>query len=101
MTKQTELTGPLVKMLRQMGIVTLRLNSGKLRVRGAWMTLCPIGTADIVCFQRNRVIWLECKTLQGKLRDSQKQFRESVTALGHEFYEIRSIDEGLEAVRQA
>lgn len=80
MSETSEITGPLVKMLRQMGIFTLRLNSGKVRVRGAWMQLCPIGTADVVCFQRNRVIWLECKTLKGELRESQKEFRESVLA---------------------
>ena len=31
MSEQSEITGPLVKMLRQMGIFTLRLNSGKVR----------------------------------------------------------------------
>jgi hypothetical protein len=33
------------------------------------------------------------------MRDKQMEFRATVTALGHEYYEIRSLDAGLDAVR--
>lgn len=99
MSETSELTGPLVKMLRQMGIFTLRLNSGKVRVRGAWMQLCPEGTADILCFPGRRVVWIETKALKGSLRQKQAEFRDTMTSLGHEYHEIRSLDAGLDAVR--
>ena len=89
----------MVKMLRQMGIFTLRLNSGKVRVRGGYMHLCPPGTGDILCWTKGRTLWLETKALKGVMRDKQIEFREMVTALGHEYYEIKSIDAGLDAVR--
>ena len=86
-------------MLRQMGIFTLRLNSGKVKVRGGWMQLCQEGTADILCFPRRRVVWIETKALKGALRQKQCEFRDVVTSLGHEYHEVRSIDEGIAAVR--
>ena len=99
MSETSEITGPLVKKLRQMGIFTLRLNSGKVKVRGGWMQLCPEGTADIICWTKGRTLWLETKALKGVMRDKQKDFRDTVTALGHEYHEVRSIDAGLDAVR--
>ena len=100
MSEQSEITGPLVKMLRQMGIFTLRLNSGKVRVRGGYMHLCPEGTADILCWPKGRTCWLETKASKGMMRDKQMEFRDTVTSLGHEYHAVRSIDAGLDAVRE-
>jgi Holliday junction resolvase len=103
MSETSELTGPLVKMIRQMGIMAMRMNSGKVRVRGGWMQLHSPGTADILCFPRGRVVWLECKTIKGTTNkeqiENQAEFQRIVTGLGHSYHRITSIDEGLAAVR--
>ncbi len=99
MSETSELTGPLVKMLTQAGVTAIRMQSGKVRVRGGWMMLAPAGTADILCFPRGKVVWLETKTLKGELRQAQEAFRDRVMQMGHKYFVIRSIDEGLEAIR--
>ncbi len=100
MSETSELTGPLVKMLTQAGVTAIRMQSGKVRVRGGWMMLAPAGTADILCFPRRKpVTWIETKTLKGELREKQKEFRDHMTQLGHRYIVARSIDEGLEAIR--
>jgi len=103
MSETSELTGPLVKMIRQMGILCERMNSGKLRVRGGWIQLHSSGTADILAFPRGRVVWIETKTIKGTTNkeqiENQAEFQRVVTALGHSYHRITSIDEGLAAVR--
>lgn len=103
MSESSEITGPLIKMIRQMGILCLRMNSGKVKVRGGWMQLHEKGTADILCFPRGRVVWIETKDVvkdfHKEQREAQGSFRDTVVAIGHEYHLVRSIDEGLEAVR--
>ena len=104
MSETSDLTGPLVKMIRQMGHFPLRMNSGKVKVRGGWVQLHDKGTADILVFFRSgRVLWLETKdpdgTTQKQRVADQAAFRDKVLDLGHEYRIIKSIDEGLEAVR--
>ncbi len=80
--------------LKALGIFAMRLNSGKVKVRGAWMSLCPIGTADIVAYPENSLpVWLEIKQAKGEQRQAQIDFQEKVTNLGHSYYVIKSIDE--------
>lgn len=103
MSESSELTGPLVTAIRQCGVMCERMNSGKVRVRGGWMQLHADGTADILAFPRGRVVWLECKKLKGTTRketaDNQAEFKRKVEALGHFYYRVTSIEEGLAAVR--
>ena len=102
MSETRELTGPLVRMLKQMGIIAFRMQSGQVRVRGAWMHLCPEGTADILCFPRGPVTWIETKLPKGSTAKSRKEtqaaFRESVEAIGHRYILATSIDEVLKAL---
>jgi hypothetical protein len=99
MSETSEITGPLVKMIRQIGILCERMNSGKVKVRGGWMQLHSPGTADILCFPRGRVVWFETKKIDGHTNpeqiENQDEFKRKVTELGHEYYRITSIDEGL------
>jgi Holliday junction resolvase len=104
MSEQSEITTPLLKMLRQMGIFCERMNSGKVQVRGGWLQLHSPGTADILAFPRGRVVWIETKTAKGKTNkeqlDNQAEFARRVRELGHEYYRVKSIDEGLDSVRK-
>lgn len=103
MSESSEITGPLVKMIRQMGIMCERMNSGKVKVRGGWMQLHSPGTADILAFPRGRVVWLETKNVKKdyhkEQQEAQAEFSERVMALGHEYATIRTIDEGLEVLK--
>jgi hypothetical protein len=100
MSETSELTGPLISALRDAGAWPIRMQSGRVRVRGGWMMLAPAGTADILCFpQRKPITWIETKTLAGELRGKQEEFRERVVGWGHRYIVARSIDEGLEALR--
>ena len=99
MSESSEITGPLIKMIRKMGIFCERMNSGKVKVRGGWMQLHSPGTADILAFPQGRVVWLETKDPLGhtnqEQKESQENFRYKVTELGHEYYRVTSIDEAL------
>lgn len=100
MSETSEITGPLIKMLKEAGVIAIRMQSGKVKVRGGWMMLAPAGTADILCFPRKKpVTWIECKILKGELRLKQEEFRERMTALGHVYVVARTIDEGLRAIQ--
>ena len=102
MSESSEITGPLITMIRQMGIFAERMNSGKVKVRGGWMQLHSPGTADILCFPRGRVVWLETKQPKGHTNkeqiENQAEFKRKVEELGHEYYRITSIDYGLEVL---
>jgi hypothetical protein len=78
----------------------LRLNSGKVRVRGGWMVLCPEGTADFVVHKRNRTIWLELKTGATQKERALKQaaFREQVMLLGHQHAQCTTVDDVIKAM---
>lgn len=54
------------------------------------------GIADI-CFMlpQGRVAWLEMKKPGGSLSDTQKQFRDICTVLGHQWGTAKSVDEAL------
>lgn len=99
MSETTTLTGPLIKMLRQAGVKTFRMQSGKVKVAGGWMYLCPNGTADILCFPRGQPVWVETK-LQGKDQsEDQCRFQEDMEVLGHRYIVARTLDEGLAALQ--
>jgi len=104
MSEHSEITSPLIKMLRQAGVLALRMNSGKVRVRGGFMQLHDKGTADILCFPEieGPAVWLETKAVKRDYHkeqyEAQAAFRARVEALGHKYAVVRTIDDGLLAV---
>ena len=99
MSESSEITGPLITMIRQMGIFAERMNSGVIKSGKRYIHLHTPGTADILVCLRGRVVWLETKTEKGRTNpeqiENQAEFKRRVTELGHEYYRITSIDEGL------
>jgi len=107
-SESSELTGPIIKALRQMGYLVFRMNSGKVRVRGGWMQLCDEGTADILAFGpalwgKDRTWWIETKQPKGKTLKSRQEAQEAfcikVSNLGHQYIRATSLDEVLEALK--
>jgi hypothetical protein len=89
--KEGEIQSYCLEVLRTYGIFHMRLNSGVVKTRGAWVHLCPAGTADILTFPRERPpFWLEIKQLKGEQHAKQEEFQARVTALGHGYAVINS-----------
>ena len=99
MSETSEITRPLLQILKQIGILSFRMQSGVLKKGNNYIHMCEKGTADILCFPRGRVVWLETKKPKGHTNkeqiENQAEFKRKVTELGHEYYRITSIDEGL------
>lgn len=47
------------------------------------------GASDLIIVLPNKVLFIECKSPTGKLREEQKKFRDSVRSLNHDYYVIR------------
>lgn len=76
--------------------LVLRLNSGRVKVRGGFMHLCPEGTADyLVCDPQPH--WIELKapgqtTLKARA-EKQAEFAAKVQALGHRHAVCKSVED--------
>ena len=71
MSESSEITGPLITMIRQMGTFAERMNSGIIKSGKRYIHLHTPGTADILVCLRGRVIWLETKTEKGRTNPEQ------------------------------
>ncbi len=107
MSETSTVTAPLVKMIKQMGHMVLRMNSGTMKKGKHWVKLHEAGTADLLVFRRNKpVLWLETKKPKSdgghtnrEQLEAQEDFRMRVENIGHEYRRIDSIDAGLEAIK--
>ena len=99
MNETSEVTGPAIAALRQCGVWATRLQSGKVRVRGGWMMLCPAGTPDILARPHGRMAWIETKIGKNGLSAEQIDFQRMATEWGDEYHVCRSIDNVLDILR--
>jgi hypothetical protein len=51
------------------------------------------GVSDLILVMPSRVVFVECKDDTGKQSENQKQFESDVTALGFEYWLVRSLDD--------
>ena len=94
MSERKNITTPILKACIQLGIFAMRVNSGKVKVRGGWVQLAPAGTADIAIYPRDqRPVWVETKIKDGELSDEQCAFADRVADLGHSYWTIQSLEE--------
>ena len=56
------------------------------------------GFADLIVLCDGRVLFLELKSLKGRLSADQEAFRDAVTAQGHGWALVRSLDDALGAL---
>jgi Holliday junction resolvase len=84
----------IIATLRQLGIFAMRINSGTVKVRGAWMQLAPEGTADILAMPRGKMpVWIEVKAAKGRQRAAQEEFERTAKDLGHGYFVVRGLDD--------
>ena len=51
------------------------------------------GVSDLICVIPNKVMFIECKDEKGRQQPNQIEFEKTVTALGFEYYVVRSLEE--------
>ena len=84
----------------------LRLNAG-LTILGSGKAARAIrgvepGTPDVLVMLRNgRVLWIELKTSTGKLSDAQTAWHARARSMGHDVLVARSVQDAVDAVREA
>lgn len=103
MTPEGDAKKQIADGLKQLGWKVIRLNSGKVRVKGGFMQLCPAGTPDILCFDNaGALLWVECKAAFAKKRNDQPEQAEFAVwarSVGHRYVLARCLDDVLQAVR--
>jgi hypothetical protein len=99
--REGEIQAQAVTALKQLGICYMRINSGKVKVRGGWMQLAPEGTADLAVFPEAKMpIWLELKQPKKGPSKEQQDFRDQVVRLGHKYFVIRSLDDLIPVLKE-
>ena len=56
------------------------------------------GVADLTAVLPGRIIYMEVKTAKGVQSDAQKYFQERVTALGHQYHIVRSVEDAMQVL---
>ncbi len=78
MKPETAISRDIQAALTAVGIPCIRVQSGKVKVRGGWMQLADEGTPDLWTPWG----WLEVKTAGGLLRPAQESWRERMARWG-------------------
>lgn len=61
----------------------------------------PPGFPDVICIHNGLTIYLEFKTLKGRLSVEQRALHKRLASCGAQVYVVRSFDEALAAYRKA
>ena len=99
MSGETPIIRDILDALEQLGVEAFRAQSGRVRVRGGWMVLCPEGTADILGYlpPAATMFGVECKTPGGRhpLTDEQQAWGERLVRAGGLYVVARTVGEAL------
>ena len=103
MSETGSITKPIQDALTNAGYFCMRLNSGTAKKGKYYIRLCPAGTADLIAFLPNRVLWVETKeprdlNRKGSTATAQGAFRERVEALGHQYVRATCLDDVLRVI---
>ena len=99
MTEQSTVTGPLVRLLRELypdQLEVRRQNAG----RKGRVHLGEAGDPDVVIYFGSHVMFIETKSDSGKLRPSQVAMHERMRRKGMRVCVARTPGEGVEHVRE-
>ena len=86
---------------RKLGAIVVRIQSGRVPVRGGWMQLAEKGTPDLLVLGANgRCFWAETKTEKKDATTEQIDMHYKLRRLGFPVYIIRNEADALEAWRR-
>ena len=85
--------------LESIGAIVVRVQSGKLNVRGHWVQLAPEGTPDLWVAWRGNQQWLEVKTREGEASHEQDSWHRAARQQGVRVYIVRSVEQAIRVVR--
>lgn len=99
MTPEGKAKAAIVKALEKNGIQPIRVQSGRVRVKGGMMHCAPTGTPDFLVMvpPHGRCLWLEVKAPDGTESDEQIEFARKATRLGAVVRTVRTPAEALRA----
>lgn len=102
MTPEGRVKAEVLDYLKKTGRFYMRMQSGKVKVMGGWMYLCPAGTADVLTFDSSgRCVWIELKQLKGEQREKQVEFQQKVVGIGHTYIVARSVEDVINGFKEA
>ena len=101
--KESDVTRELVQALERLpGVKAWRCNSGKVRVRGGFMTLAPPGTPDVIGFlsPKGRFFGIELKASHKdncscRECEGQRLWALAANAMGALYLKTRSVEEAV------
>lgn len=92
---ETQISDQIRTYLEGKGFIIYRMQSGRFRGAGGWITMNPQGTPDLVgCTPDGRFICVEIKTVTGKASEEQKSIlddfrkRGAISLLAHSKAEL-------------
>lgn len=81
--EETAVSDKIRDFLKKKGFIMYRMQSGRSRVKGQWVTLNPTGTPDLIGITpRGRFIAIETKSSHGKASEAQKTILEAYRKRG-------------------
>lgn len=93
---ETQLARAVVEAVEALGVPIIRIQSGKVPLRGRWMHLAPRGTPDFW----TPLGWLEIKTNDGELSEAQKLWKSQAEHWGVRVATIRDAQTAVTVVGQ-
>ena len=83
-------------LLEWQKIFHIRMNTGAMRIGDRFFRFGKPGTADIVAFPRKNgqvlMLWIECKSANGRQSECQKEFEKQVSNEDHHYLLVRDVD---------
>ncbi len=104
--KESDIQKSIINILKINGFYTIRFNSGAMMLGDARYFrayILPDGTSkglpDLLVHKDGKTCYIECKRLNGKLRESQKKFMSEITRFGIQSVVLDNIDDALNFVK--
>ena len=82
------------------GVWARRLQSGQVKVRGAWMHLGAKGAPDFFAVVRGRAVFFEAKLAGEKTTPEQVAEHRRIARAGAQTFVVRSVREAVDVVRE-
>ena len=99
MKTENQIQNEIIDYLTGCGFIVHRMQSGKVKVKGGWMKLCPEGTPDLFAVGRNgKTVWIEVKTENGIVSDKQQEQICELIKRGQDVYVTRDVEKLKEVV---